>query len=45
MMKNDTQGFDAKSNKEMEPGCNSDDCSIRVLYSNLEQSNKNTNIC
>ena len=32
MMKNDTPGFDDEYNKKMEPGCDSGDCSIRVLY-------------
>ena len=31
MMKNDTPGFD-ESNKKMELGCDTGDCSIRVLY-------------
>ena len=32
MMKNDTPGFNDECNKKNGPGCDSGDCSIRVLY-------------
>ena len=32
IMKNDTLGFNDESNEKAVPGCDSGECSIRVLY-------------
>ena len=39
IMKNDTLGFNDESNKKVVPGCDSGDCSIRVLYIKFCTSN------